>query len=285
METLEIKGHAGHPIHSLRDWENYAMPPDRKRKHWKKGRSACELGRIWTANGEPAVPSELIELLNSHDATRGTVIRSGITEHETRLPPSGSHGPRCHDLALLAAQGQSAVTICIEAKADEPFGATVADELRKADKRPRTKFRERLDWLTRSLLGLSAFKGEDRNSVSDEIRNLPYQLLTATAGTLLEAELRHSTKAILVIHEFRTPDDQKMERNASELNRFVRLLLQQNGAAEEKFQLRCGQLIGPLPLLERSVGKSRKLPYQIPFFVGKIRTDRSGVSTEASVVQ
>jgi hypothetical protein len=281
METLEIQGYAKQPIRSWCDWEKYAMPPDRKLKHWKEGRSAFELGRIWTAAGEPAVPVALAELLNSHEATQGTVIRSGTTEHETHLPP-GTHGPRCHDLALFAEQGHSTVVICVEAKADEPFGATVADELRNAEKRPVTRFRERLDWLTRSLLGLPAFKSEGRDAVSDQIRNLPYQLLTATAGTLLEAENRHSAKAILVIHEFRTPktDDQKMERNASELNCFLRLLLQQNGAADENFQLRCGQLIGPLPLLERSVEKVRKLPYQIPLFVGKIRTDRVAVSTQ-----
>jgi hypothetical protein len=281
-EGLKIQGYAGQPIHSPCDWEKYAMPSDRKLKHWQEGRSAFELGRIWTASGEPAVPAVLAELLNSRDATRGTVIRSGITEHETPLPPS-THGPRCHDLALFAARGQSAVTICVEAKADESFGATVAEELRKAEKRPVTRFPERLDWLTRSLLGFPAFEGQGRKTVFDQIRDLPYQLLTATAGTLLESENQHSAKAILVIHEFRAPKtcDEKMERNATELNRFLRLLLRQNGAADENFQLHCGQVIGPLPLLERSVGKLRKVPCQIPLFVGKIRTDRVGVSTHA----
>src|SRR5258708_2979747 len=94
-------------------------------------------GGVGRGGGEAAVPAVLAGLLNSHDATRGTVIRSGIAEHETALPP-GTHGPRCHDLALFAEQGQSAVTICVEAKADEAFGATVADELRNAEKRPVT---------------------------------------------------------------------------------------------------------------------------------------------------
>jgi hypothetical protein len=256
------------------------MPPDRRLRHWQEGRSACELGRIWTTNGEPGVPAVLTELLNSHDVTRGTVIRSGITEHETPLPPS-THGPRCHDLALFGEQGQSAVTICVEAKADEPFGATVAEELRNSEKRRVTAFPQRLDWLTCSLLGLPAFKGEAHNTVSDQIRDLPYQLLTATAGTLLESENQHSAKAILVIHEFRTSKtcDEKMERNNRELNGFLRLLLQRNGAADENFQLHRGQLTGPLPLVERPVGKLRKMPCEIPFFVGKIRTDCVSIST------
>jgi hypothetical protein len=217
----------------------------------------------------------LAELLNSHAGTRGTAIRGGIIEQQTQLPPS-EHGPRWHDLALVAQQGRSALTICVEAKADESFGATVEGELEKAKKRPVTQFRERLDWLTRFLLGLPAFNSVDRDTLSAPIRTLPYQLLTATAGTLLEAEVQRTAKAILVIHEFRTSktDDKKMEHNAAQLNRFLRLLLEHNGAADENLQLHCGQLIGPLPLPGRSVENTGKLPYQIPLFVGKIRTDR-----------
>jgi hypothetical protein len=273
----QILGHAGQPIHSLSDWEKYAIPPARKDKHWQEGRSAFELARLWTANGEPAVPAVMVKLLDSHDATRGKTIQRGISERETQLPP-GPRGPRCHDLALFTEQGPSALTICVEAKADELFGGTVERELREAKKRPATQFPERLDWLTRSLLGLPAFDSEVRDSLSAPIRTLPYQLLTATAGTLLEAEAQQSQQAVLVIHEFRTSktDDKKMEHNAEELNRFLRLLLAQNGAADDNFQLRCGQLYGPLPLLERPVETVRKMPNQIPLFVGKIRTERTG---------
>jgi hypothetical protein len=277
MDVIEIRGHKGNLIHSLDDWARYAMPADRKEKHWSPDRSACELGRLWTASGEPAVPAELAELLESHDATRGTSIRNGITELETALPP-GTHGPRCHDLALFADQGPSSVLICIEAKADEPFGGTVAEEFRKAkgqERRKVTRFPERLDWLTRSLLGIPAFSDLEHSVLSEQIHNLPYQLFTAIAGTLLEAERQNSAKAVLVIHEFRTvkTTDKKMERNARELDRFLRLLLEANGAADENFYLRCGQLFGPIPLLERIVDSELRMPQNIPFFIGKIKTD------------
>lgn len=156
MTNVKIKSHAGDPIRSFIDWEKHALPPERRKLHWKKGRSAYELGWSWTANGEPAVPCELIQLLDSHEGTTRIVILSGITEHETTLP-FGNRGPRCHDLALRAEQDGCAVTVCIEAKADESFGGTVAKELINARKRPVTRFPERLDWLTRSLLGLQAF--------------------------------------------------------------------------------------------------------------------------------
>lgn len=275
MATLEIRGYDGKTrIHSFSDWEAYAMPPERKLKHWKEGRSACELGRIWTVNGEPRVPPELLGLLDSHDATRGAIILSGVTEHETTLP-FGSRGPRCHDLALQA-EHDGIITICIEAKADESFGGTVAEELLKARKRPVTKFPERLDWLTRSLLGLSAFDDDERTVLSNVVSGLPYQLFSAVGGTIQEAETKNAAKAVLVVHEFRTAltTDAKMELNSAALDCFLRLVLAKNGVADEAFHLQHGKLFGPVPIIVRSVVGTRPMSCHIPFFVGKIMTDR-----------
>jgi hypothetical protein len=273
---IEIKGHAGDSIHSLDDWAMYAMPHERRVKHWQEGRSAFELGRLWTISGQPAVPRVMAELLDSHVAIVGAAIRSGITECETRLPPS-IYGPRCHDLALLAEQGNSTVTICIEAKADESFGGTVEEELKRARKRPITEFPKRIDWLTRSLLGIPAFESPEQERVINEIATLPYQLFTGVAGTLLEAEHRGSTTAVFVIHEFRTSktDDRKMAWNASQLDGFLRLLLAHNDMESEKCLMINGGLIGPLRLVEWPSNQSRKQPHRIPLFIGKIRTDRT----------
>lgn len=275
MDAIEIRGHAGELIRSFNDWETHAMPPDRKLKHWKEGRSAFELGRIWMEKGEPCVPAEFLHILESHTATRGTVIGHGITEHETILP-FGNRGPRCHDLALYAVHNGSGITICIEAKADESFGGTVAEELLKARKRPATRFPERLDWLTRSLLGVPAFNDEGRAVLSDVISGLPYQLFSAIAGTLLEAEINKATKAVLVVHEFRTAltTDAKMEANASALDGFLRLLLAKNGSADANFRLERGQLFGSVSIIDRATTHARKMPSHIPLLIGKIRTDR-----------
>jgi hypothetical protein len=274
MGALEIMGYDGKTrIRSFSDWESYAMPPERKLKQWKEGRSAFELGRIWTENNEPMVPPALIQLLDSHEGTRGTVFVSGVTEHETPLP-FGNRGPRCHDLALRAEQN-GVVTVCVEAKADESFGGSVSEELSKARKRPVTRFPERLDWLTRSLLGIAAFDDDERTVLSSVIAGLPYQLFSAISGTILEAEAKTATKAVLVIHEFRTvlTTDAKMELNGAALDRFFRLLLDRNGAADETFRLRPGQLFGPVSFIERFVAGSRQMPCHIPFFIGKIRSD------------
>ncbi|MBS1828797.1 MAG: hypothetical protein JST93_26075 [Acidobacteria bacterium] len=286
MGNVEIEGYAGDRIRTFGDWEKYAMPPERKDRHWKEGRSAFELGRCWTASGEPTIPEELTKLLNSHNATAGAVIFSGITEHETALP-FGNRGPRCHDLSLTAKQGGRSMTICIEAKADETFGGTVAEELQKARNRtPRTRFPDRLNWLTCSLLGIPAFEDEERIVLSPVIAQLPYQLFAAIAGTLIEeeiraeAEARATWKAVLVVHEFRThrTDDTKMRSNGEALDEFLRLVLENSGAAKAGFRLRHGNLVGPLPLLERQAIEGRRMPCHIPLFVGKIRTDLIGPS-------
>lgn len=274
MSKVEITGYAGKPIRSFSDWEAYAMPPERKLKHWKEGRSAFELGRVWMRNGEPSVPLALVELLESHDATKGTVIRGGTTEHETTLP-FGNRGPRCHDLVLKADHSHSIVAICIEAKADETFGGTVREELLRARKRPVTKFPDRLDWLTRSLLGLPAFDDEENTQLSSVISETPYQLLSAIGGTILEAEIQQAAKAVLVVHEFRTAltSDDKMDANACALNRFLRLFLARNHAPDETFHLQRGRLFGPIPIVERPAAGLRRMPTNTLLFIGKIRTD------------
>lgn len=139
------------------------------------------------------MPRQLAQLLESHEGTRGVVILTGITERETPLPFC-DRGPRCHDLALQAEQDGRVVTICIEAKADESFGGTIHRELSAARKRAATRksgdtrFPERLEWLTRSLLGLRAFKDVEHQVLDEVVADLPYQLFPAIAGTLLEAE-------------------------------------------------------------------------------------------------
>ena len=273
MKSVQIKNYAGMPILSFSDWEKYALPPERKELHWKKGRSAYQLGWSWTAIGEPAVPQELTDLLDSHEGTKGTVILSGTTEHETALPFSKG-GPRCHDLALLAEQNGVAVTVCIEAKADESFGGTVEKEVMKAKKRTGTMFLKRLDWLTRSLLGLPAFKDNQFAVLSDAIPELRYQLLSAIGGTLLEAGLQKASKAIFVIHEFRTAStkDAFLDSNANALNRFLSLLMSTNKAGREDIQLESGHMIGPILVTDRSVEGPIIIPHHIHLFIGKIRT-------------
>jgi hypothetical protein len=277
-ETVQIKGSNGQQIRSFTDWDKYALPPARRQRQWKEGRSEFELGRVWTANGEPALPPLLSQLLESNEQTKGIVVSTGTTQHETILPFS-TRGPRCHDLALRGERDGRPVTICIEAKADESFGGTVSEELERARQRSKdTRFPKRLDWLTRSLLGLPSFLDEARFVLSDRVSTLPYQLLSGIGGTLLEAQLQQATMAVFVVHEFRTPatDDTKLEANANALDGFLRLLDRRNQSAGQNVQLVLGHLIGPISVIGCPADSVAKMPCDIPLFIGKIRTDRLG---------
>lgn len=270
-DTLVLRGYNGGSIASLDDWASHGLPPDRARRHWKDGRSAMELARCWTSAGIPRVPEQLTRLFASHPLTQNVAISSGTVEHATPLP-FGPGGPRCHDLALQAHNGGDLVTICIEAKADEPFGGCVANELVEARKRPSTKFPERLDWLSRSLLGIAAFNGADRTSLNPAAAILPYQLLTGIAGTLVEADRQGCGLAIFVVHEFRShaTDDERMRENAKTLDGFINLLWATNEHDRECPPHLCpGHLIGPVRLRNRAGAP------HIPLLIGKVRTDVS----------
>ncbi len=129
---------------------------------------------------------------------------------------------RNHDLLLHAvtADGEP-VVVCVEAKAGEPLGATVAEQARSADKalaaNANSNASTRLANLQKRLC---------RYPVDDpRVALLRYQLLTAWAGTLAEAS--EATHAVFVLHEFRTdqrPED-KAAANGAELARFADAVL------------------------------------------------------------
>jgi hypothetical protein len=111
--------------------------------------------------------------------------------------------------------------------------------------------------------------------LSGAVANLQYQLLSAVGGTLLEARLQGASKAVFIVHEFRTTStvDTKMDDNAKALNGFLHLLQSANHRCVECLELTSGQIAGPISILDRPAA-TIKLPCDIPLFIGKIRTDR-----------
>lgn len=82
----------------------------------------------------------------------------------------------------------------------------------------------------------------------DSVGGIRYQLLTATATVLSEADRRSSERAVLVVHEFLTDqtENEKHVRNATDWEAFLDLLADSP---------KPGQLIGPInvsgqPLLD-----------------------------------
>jgi hypothetical protein len=238
----------------ITSWQEWTRP--KQSYHWKPGRSAMELARAWFRNATSACPAELTALLDSHEATRGTVFTAGSPEHVTPLPQRGEG--RNHDLWLRGALGRGTVTVCIEAKADEVFGERLGRQLQIARKRqPRTGAPERARALLRLLFG--------RECIPEAApwREMRYQLITALAGTALQAFRDGSSAAVLVIHEFRSglTDDTRLVANQRDLEAVLALL----GPAAA---LVPDRLVGPILL-----PASDLLPDGMPLFVGKLITD------------
>lgn len=219
----------GTPITS---WETWTRP--KKDYQWEAGRSAMELAKAWFRQERVAVPTELAQLLASSARLSGLQLVRGIPEHVTGLPERGEG--RNHDLWLLGRTASEQVTICVEAKADEPFGnETVAEYRASATKRREngkpTKASERIAQL------LALVPGEKCRW--EKIR---YQLLTAICGTAIQAKLDGSALAVFAVHEFHTskttPD--KIAVNANDFNAFMAAI----GASDTP--VKPGRLYGPV---------------------------------------
>ncbi len=227
-----------------------------------EGRFAYELARAWTGGGSPAVPAELSALLDSRVRTRGLVVDRAVPELRIRFD-SHAGEPRNADLALVGRVGPSRIAVNVEAKADEPFGASIETTRKAARKRlaanPRSRGIQRLDDLVRALLPA---RGHGQPG-ADTLR---YQLLTAVAGTLAFAHQNAAETAVLVIHEFVTHRtvDSRHQANADDLAAFLHRL---SGAAG--VDPRAGTLLGPF-----AVPGPPLFPRAASLLVGKIVTRR-----------
>lgn len=245
-----LRNSTGQLIDSIDAW-----PRPKREYQWQPGRSAMELARSWFRTGALACPEELTALLQSHDLTRGCELLDGQPEFVTPLPEFGEG--RNHDLWLRAASPAGPVTICIEAKADEPFGACVADEIQQAMQRsPNTRLPARIEALLELLFGRRC------NPLDAPWRDIRYQLITALAGTAIQAAADGASTAVLVVQQFCGPHLKKalQTQNDADLNAFVRVLL------PGLDRLEAGRLVGPI-----TVRAGRRLSRDVNLLVGKIQ--------------
>lgn len=202
----------GLPIVCVDDWKR--MAPPKAEYQWVEGRSAYELAHAWCGRGAPAIPAELTALFESRAETRGLMIDEVVPEHRVSFDAHGGE-PRNADLALVAHTSESKVAVTIEAKADEPFGATIgqtlADALERAIENPRSRGVRRVEDLVRALL-------PPRSKGLPHVCDLRYQLLTAVAGTLAYAAMEGASLAVLIVHEFLTDktSDKRHAENAAD---------------------------------------------------------------------
>lgn len=233
------------------EWLEHA-PPKKGAEHWRAGRSAMELARRWVGG---AVPPEVDALLRAHfDAP--LAIDLAIAEETTTFDAYG--GPRCHDMVVVGDVGTRRTLVAVEGKADEEFDRPVAGKLAAALRLPSTNFPERVSGLAEALVGQ---RWLDRvPPPGHPILRLDYQLLAATAGTLVAAADRKCARAILLVHEFRSQicSPKKLERNRHALAAYVSWL----AGIDEPFN--DAALIGPI-----KVFGAGKVPADVEFYIAK----------------
>jgi hypothetical protein len=198
------------PLWRYEDWLSHLDDKNRK-----AGTSAPTLAAAW------AGPLDLLGTLSTVPALRSFVPREAVVEARATFDDHGGN-VRNHDLVL---RGQTRdgdeVVVCVEAKAGEPLGATLAEQLAAAEqaltKNPRSKAVARVGDLVERFC---------REGIADQATAaLRYQLLTAWAGTLADAlDVQH---AVFAVHEFRTdqrPED-KSKTIGDELIAFGKVVL------------------------------------------------------------
>jgi hypothetical protein len=247
---------------SITDWRDWERP--KKSYQWAPGRSAMELARAWFTSSTPTVPPELSELLASHPLTRKLTLSDGTPEFVTGLPERGEG--RNHDL-VLHGQADRPVTLCVEAKADEPFDKLVSEvwaESTDAAGQPVGKSRkaQRLQALLTLLFGPDA---KPTTAPWSEIR---YQLLTAAAGTVIQASRDGAPIGVMVVHEFLTEKVDRVEnvpRNAADFALFTATL-----ARVPREKVRSGALYGPVKF-----PRGQYLAREVQLLIGKAVFDWS----------
>lgn len=247
------------PLLSLEDWERFAGP--KSAWQWVDGRSAKEAARAWLAGGgDDGLPPEVSAVLRAHP--RFGQLLDWTAEPEARLRFDRFPGePRNSDLVVHAKDHFGPYLLAIEAKADEPYGDTLEKTLQAAMARrlanPRSKGLARIEQLFQRFFhaSMDALPG---------LVGLRYQLLTACAGAIVEAEHRGYGRAVMLVHEFITDKtrDEHHVRNAQDLLAFV------NAVAREKADfLVPATLYGPFSFPSVDVGGSTEL------FIGKVSRD------------
>lgn len=191
-------------IRSLNDWRDMA-PPKLKDLHWKDGRSAKELAKyILSSDGH--IPNEFEKILYDINCKENNDF---IGEPEAVTKLFGSGLGRNHDLLIKA---NNEIVIGIEAKADESLGKLVCKELQAKGITKNKK--DRIENIYKAVYGNETLGSH----------NTRYQLLTATVGTLIEAEKINANKAMLLVITFKKDgcyEADKVRSNLEDIDYFI----------------------------------------------------------------
>lgn len=199
-------------INSTEEWGEYA-PPMNPKLHWQDYHSAKELAKsVFDNNTLAPRISSVLERFN----IPVPMDVKGIPEKATNLP-WGRSGDRKHDLFLREAD--SNIVIGIEAKADESFDKPIQYKRNRAKRNADggENMSKRLDGILNFL-----YNGNPPENKED----LMYQLLSATAGVVLEATANNAKYACVIFLVFNSNklSLKKKEKNENDWLTFCRTM-------------------------------------------------------------
>jgi hypothetical protein len=199
------------PLHSHAEWRG------KLGKNSKQGTSAPTLAAAW------AGPVEVMGALRHQPALEGLVLTEIAAEVQS--PVDEHSGDRNHDLVIVGElpNGET-VCICVEAKVKESFGPTVAQQAKAAAETKKQHPTSNQDARLKGLLERFVWHPH----TEERVHKMRYQLLTALAGTLSEAEHRKAQHAVLFLHEFLTDkggDEKVLDKHHTDLHRFMTTVL------------------------------------------------------------
>jgi hypothetical protein len=169
----------GNSVSSLQQWEA-AFTALKKPHHWKPGRSAFELAALVLRDQQSSTNRGVVTVAIHAAIGAPCKLDEARIEWETQFDGARA-GPRSHDLGIFGSCNGSELFVGLEAKVDEGFGdGTVAYVWAQAQKKlasgGATYAPQRIQQLVDAFL-------PGQNPATCQI---PYQLLTAAAGTLAE---------------------------------------------------------------------------------------------------
>lgn len=246
MNQIIITNQFGETINNVEEWVIKAPPAHEK--HWKDGFSAKELAKYWI-NSKPTVPKEIGKLLQSISPNAVVKLNSAVAEKKTSFDDFRG-GVRNHDLLLSGKIDNTNILVAVEAKVKESFDKIVGKKLEIVNKTENSKIPDRIKSLS------LAFWGKEPD---DHVKSLRYQLLTALAGTIAEANVQKAKVAVFLVHEFY--DKEPNKANSKALEQFIQTF-------KPEF------IISPEPfLIEININQSNdKIDKDIKILIGKVST-------------
>lgn len=196
-------------IDSIETWFRYAEP-EGGLKQWKDGRSAKEFARYMLSNGGN-MPEGIEKCINELFGTKSGDCLC-LPEYVTKFPLELGKGEgRHHDAILVSNKEGKEWLIGVEAKVSEPFDKTMNEWLEEGKKKNKDGGKNRKVRLEECLKLITGKDYCDKDLEESPIKDLRYQLISATAGTIIEAGDRNIKKACLLVVVF--GGDVEMEKD------------------------------------------------------------------------